>query len=109
MSIKAEILTLQHIRIDLQMKISQIESEMRKFKMKNPDAKMDDYTQSFLQDMQEILDEIHHELQHNSHYTRTYPALCAIGMPEYVKAALLGELVTDPENEENSESGKTDS
>ena len=35
-----------------------------------------------LQDLQALYNEVSHELQTNTDYTRTYPALCAIGMPE---------------------------
>ena len=90
MSIKSEILTLQQIRFDLSFKIAEIERVIDK--AKKDVAVREDIAGSewALEDLRQLYDETTHELQTNSHYTRTYPALCAIGMTDDVKAELLG-------------------
>lgn len=96
MSIKPEILTLQYIRMDLALKIAEIERAIKATKESYPDydTKGAEHT---LGDLQELYQAVSHELQTNTAYTRPYPALCAIAMPESVKEALLGNPVEDNE------------
>ena len=101
MSIKTEILTLQHIRFDLAFKIAKIEKRAMDRANKS-EAERIDIAQSnwAFEDLQHLYNEVTHELQTNSDFTRAYPALCAIGMPDDVKTALLGsEADTEGENE----------
>ena len=96
MSIKTEILTLQHIRSGLAAKIGEMQVFIRECRELKPHC--DDIAIAAdrnLQDLQALYNEVSHELQTNSDYTRTYPALCAIGMPEDVKTALLGKQSED--------------
>ena len=109
MSIKTEILSLQHIRIDLAMKIVEIQDVIVQAKASDVESESSDVEsessdveseyragcKSALQDLQALYNEASHELQTNPVYTRTYPALCAIGMPADVRMALLGEQVSN--------------
>ena len=102
MSIKTEILSLQHIRIDLAMKIVEIQDVIVQAKASDVESESSDVESEYragcksaLQDLQALYNEASHELQTNPVYTRTYPALCAIGMPADVRMALLGEQVSN--------------
>ena len=95
MSITTEILTLQHIRVDLALKIADMQNVIGKVKASHPDHEQIALTEKVLRDLQELYAATTHELQTNSLYTRLCPALCAIGMPEDVKTALLGRKVGD--------------
>ena len=99
MSIKTEILSLQHIRIDLAMKIVEIQDVIVQAKASDVEseyrARCKSALQDALQDLQALYNEASHELKTNPVYTRTYPALCAIGMPADVRMALLGEQVSN--------------
>ena len=91
MSIKTEILTLQHIRFDLAFKMAKIEPVIDKAK-KDVEVREDiEASEWALEDLRQLYDETTHELQHNPVYTCAYPALCAIGMTDDVKAELLGD------------------
>ena len=110
MSIKSEILTLQHIRFDLSLKIADMERTIRKAKGVYPDCMRIQGIEKVCADLRQLYDETTHELCTNPVYTRAYPALCAIGMPDDVKRALLGErgtetTETDGENDEKSVCG----
>ena len=100
MSIKSEILTLQHIRFDLSLKIADIERTIDKVKSRSegkipPKLAM---SESVCEDLRQLYDETTYELQTNATYTRAYPALCAIGMPDDVKTELLGNEVDTDED-----------
>ena len=97
MSIKSEILTLQYIRMELSLKIAQVEGAIKDAKKDYPDSEYIKPAERTLCDIRELYDEVSHELQTNTNYTRTYPALCAIAMSEDVKVALLGKPVEDNE------------
>lgn len=99
MSIKTEILILQHIRFDLSLKIADIERVIDKAKSQTDDKTHSQLagTERVCEDLRQLYDETTHELYTHPDYTRTYPALCAIGMPEYVRTALLGSKVEDIE------------
>ena len=98
MSIKTEILTLQHIHFDLAVKIGKMQVLIRECRDLPHCEDIVIGCDRTLQDLQTLQDEVSHELQTNSDYTRTYPALCAIGMPEDVKTALLGKQSEDNED-----------
>ena len=93
MSIKTEILTLQHIRFDLAFKIVEIEGVIDKAKKDVEVSEDIEATEWALEDLRQLYNETTHELQHNSVYRRAYPALCAIGMTDDEKAELLGNEV----------------
>lgn len=99
MSIKSEILTLQYIRMDLGMKIADIKHTIKATKRMFPGSKDIESIERALSDFRELYDEVSHELQTNTDYTRAYPALCAIAMDEDVKVALLGKVVEDEETQ----------
>ena len=102
MSIKTEILTLQHIRVDLAEKMIDMKNVIKRGKAFDVDSERIAGCESALSDIEALYNEVTHELLHNTDYSRTYPALCAIGMTEDEKSVLLGYAVEtgdDPELE----------
>ena len=103
MSIKTEILTLQHIRVISAEKMADFKALIKKAKDSDLiDSEQLAGCQSALENVEAIYNEATHELLHNAEYRRTYPALCAIGMADDEKSALLGNVVetaADPEFE----------
>ena len=95
MSIKTEILTLQHIRVDLAFKMSEMRNIIFQAESSGIGIESIAGGKSALQDLRALFNEVCHELQTNTDYTRAYPALCAIGMSEDVKTALLGKQSED--------------
>ena len=104
MSIKTEILTLQHIRMDLAFKMAEIERVIDKAKKDVAERERIEGSVWILEDLRQLYNETTHELQHNSVYTRAYPALCAIGMPDDVIGELLGDR---PERNVELDEGST--
>ena len=110
MSIKTEILTLQHIRLDVSLKIADIERTLEKIRSESEgeNSPQLERMEGICDEFRQLYDETTYELQTNEHYTRTYPALCAIGMPDDVGAELLdNEVSTDIVSP--SKSGPTES
>ena len=99
MSIKTEILTLQHIRVDLAFKMSEMRNIIFQAESSGIGIESIAGGKSALQDLRALFNEVCHELQTNTGYTRAYPALCAIGI-EDVKTALLGKRSEDNEDKD---------